>query len=169
MVIGLIGAGFIVTAFVASLRITAVPERCQRIAMAITGNDRRRDESAISRFVYLCLTSSAIKRMIRRMCRRFLAVLLVIGWVSLSGFDLVEDLYEISSQVDFSSASPQDQSKSKLSGWGTLANNVIETANGILQDSGTLVSFTSVIFNVDAFLDFRRHFPLHKLYQVFLI
>jgi hypothetical protein len=118
---------------------------------------------------YLGLTSSAIKRMIRRMCRRCLAVLLVIGWVSLSGLDLVEDLDQISSQVDFSSASPQDQSKSNLSGWGTLANNIIETANQILQDSGTLFIFTSIIFNVDAFLDFRIYFPLHKLYQVFLI
>ena len=100
------------------------------------------------------------------MCRRVLAVLLILGWVSLSGFDLVEDLDEISSQA--ASASPHDNSKSKLGGWGTLGKNIIESANRILQDSGT-VTFTAIIFDLDALLDFRRHFPLHKLYQVFLI
>jgi hypothetical protein len=102
------------------------------------------------------------------MCRRVLAVLLILGWVSLSGFDLLEDLDKISSQAAFSSASPHDNSKSKLGGWGTLGNNIIESANRILQDSGT-VTFTAIIFDLDALLDFRRHFPLHKLYQVFLI
>src|ERR671918_605676 len=107
--------------------------------------------------------------MMRRMCRRIVAALLIIGWVSLSGFDLVEDLDEIPSQAAVSSALPKDNSKSKLGGWGPLANNIVESANRTLDDYGTLVTFTAIGFDLDAVLDFRRHFPLHKLYRVFLI
>jgi hypothetical protein len=46
--------------------------------------------------------------MIRGMCRRFLAILLVIGWVGLSGFDLAEDLDAISSQTACPGAASQD-------------------------------------------------------------
>jgi hypothetical protein len=98
-----------------------------------------------------------------------LAILLIIGWVSLSGFDVVEDLDDISSQIVLSSSSPNDSSNAKVRGWGPLANNIIESANRIQQGYGTLVTFSAIIFNLNAFSDFRRHFPLHKLYRVFLI
>jgi hypothetical protein len=107
--------------------------------------------------------------MIRRMCKRVLAALLIVGWVSLSGFDLVEDIDEIPGQSAVSSTSPEDNSKSKFGGWGPLANNIVESANRIPEDYGTLVTFTAIIFDLDAFLDFRKHFALHKLYRVFLI
>ena len=107
--------------------------------------------------------------MIRRMCRRVLAALLIIGWVSLSGFDVVEDLDEVPGQVAVSGASPWNNAKAKSGGLGTLANNIVESANRILRDYATPVTFTAIILDMDAIRDFRKHFPLHKLYRVFLI
>lgn len=107
--------------------------------------------------------------MIRRMCRRLLAALLIIGWVSLSGFDVVEDLDEVPGQVAVSTSSPDDSSTSKRGGWGPLANNIIESANRTQQVNSALVSFTPTIFAFDPVPVFRRHFQLHKLYRVFLI
>jgi hypothetical protein len=97
--------------------------------------------------------------MIHRVCRKILAALLIIGWVNLSGFDLLEDFDDISSQAAVSSALPKDNSKSKLGGWRTLANNIVESAVRIVQDYSALLTFTAIIFDLDAFLDFRRHFP----------
>lgn len=107
--------------------------------------------------------------MISNMCRRVIAALLILGWISLSGFDVVEDLDEIPGQVAVSSASPQDGSTPKRVGWGPLANNIVESANRTLQDDLEVVSFTATIFDPDPVLEFRRHSRLHKLHHVFLI
>jgi len=115
------------------------------------------------------LTTSDIEWMIRRMCRRLLSALLILGWVSLSGFDLVEDLDEVPGQVTVSSSSPDDSSASKRGGWGPLANNIIESASGIQRVNSAFVTFTPTIFDFDPAPVFRRHFHLHKLYRVFLI
>lgn len=103
------------------------------------------------------------------MCRKVITALLIVGWVSLSCFDVVEDLDEIPGQVEFSRASPDDGSIPKRGGWGPLANNIVESANPTEHDYGILVNFTAVAFDIDLPLDFQRHFPLHKLYHVFLI
>ena len=115
------------------------------------------------------LTSSIIGRMIRRMCRGVLATLLIFGWISLSGFDLVEDLDEIPGQVAVSSASPKESSTLKVNGQAPLANNMVESANRIQDTEVSSTSFTPAIFHFVAVLDFRRHSQLHKLYHVFLI
>ena len=107
--------------------------------------------------------------MIRRVCRKLIAALLILGWISLSGFDVVEDLDEIPGQLAVSSTSPDDSSTSKRGGWGPLANNIVESANRTQQADVALVSFTPTIFDPHPVLDFRRHFALHKLYRVFLI
>lgn len=107
--------------------------------------------------------------MILNMCRKLIAVLLIFGWISLSGFDLVEDLDEIPGQVAVSSTSPDGSSTSKRGGWGPLANNIVESANHTQQDDVGLVSFTPTIIDPGPSLDFRRHFQLYKLYRVFLI
>jgi len=107
--------------------------------------------------------------MILRMCRKFIAGLLILGWTSLSGFDVVEDLDEIPGQIAVSSTSPDDSSTSKRSGWGPLANNIVESANRTQPADVALVSFTPTIFDPDPVLDFRRHFQFYKLYRVFLI
>lgn len=115
------------------------------------------------------LTSSDIEWMIPRMCRRVLAALLIIGWVSLSGFDVVEDLDEVPGQAAVSSGSADNSSTSKRGGWGNLANNIIESANRIQQVYSTLPSSIPTILDFDPVPVFRRHLQLHKLYRVFLI
>jgi hypothetical protein len=103
------------------------------------------------------------------MCRKVIAALLIIGWISLSGFDLVEDLDEIPGQVAVSNISPDNSTSSKRGGWGPLANNIVESANHSQQSHVALVSFTLTIVDSNRVVDFRRHFQLHKLYRVFLI
>ncbi len=115
------------------------------------------------------LTSFWIAWMIPSMCRKLVGVLLILGWISLSCFDVVEDLDEIPGQVAVSSSSPDESSTSKRGGWGPLANNIVESANPTQQTDVALVRFTPTIFDPDPVLDFRGHFQLHKLYRVFLI
>ena len=106
---------------------------------------------------------------IRRMCRRLLAVLLILGWVSLSGFDVVEDLDEAPGQTAVSTAPDHEGSSSKRGGWGPLANNMVESAHRTQQINSPHVSFAPTFFDFDPTPVFRRHFQLHKLYRVFLI
>ena len=103
------------------------------------------------------------------MCGKLVVALLILGWISLSGFDLVEDLDEIPGQVAVSSSSPDDSSGSKRGGWGPLANNIVESATPTQQTGVVLVSFTPTIFDPNPVLDFRGHLQLHKLYRVYLI
>src|SRR6266550_2054107 len=92
------------------------------------------------------LTSSWITRMVFNVCRKILVALLILGWISLSGFDLIEDLDEIPGQVAVSSASPLDSSTSKRGGWGPLANNIVESAANLTQQADvTLISFIPTI------------------------
>ena len=103
------------------------------------------------------------------MLKRLIVILLIIGWISLSGFDLIEDLNEISGQVTVSVSSPDDSSTAKRGGSGPLANNIVESAGSTQRVDVAGVSFTSIVFEFEPVYDFRRHIPLHKLYRVFLI
>jgi len=104
------------------------------------------------------------------MCRKVLAVLLTFGWVSLSCFDVVEDLDEIPRNASISSASPEHGSTSTPRGWGPLANNIIESLSRVPKSADfSLVTFTEVISHTTPILNFRPHHELHKLYRVFLI
>jgi len=103
------------------------------------------------------------------MCGKLIVAVLILGWISLSGFDLVEDLDEIPGQVAVPSSSPDDSSTSKRGGWGPLANNIVESANRTQQTDVALVRFTPTIFDPNPVLDFRGHLQLHKLYRVYLI
>lgn len=103
------------------------------------------------------------------MCRKLLAALLILGWISLSCFDVVEDLDEIPAHAEFSSTSP-DSANSKMWGWGPLLHNIVEFANSAEQPDFGFVSVTPTIPNLDPILDeYRGHIHLHKLYHVFLI
>jgi hypothetical protein len=102
------------------------------------------------------------------MCRKLIAALLVIGWISLSGFDVVEDLDEVPGQRAVSTSSPYDNANAKRGGWGPLANNMVESANRTQSIEITIASFIAT-FEVESFRVIRRHFQLHKLYHVFLI
>ena len=115
------------------------------------------------------LTSLVIRWMIRRMCRRLLAVLLILGWVSLSGFDVVEDLDEAPGQTAVSTAPDHEGSSSKRGGWGPLANNIVESANRIQDTTVVLISIAETGFDYEPVFQFQKHFQLHKLHHVFLI
>lgn len=103
------------------------------------------------------------------MCKRLWAALLILGWVSLSIFDVVEDLDEVPGQAAISSAPANDSLGSKRGGWGPLANNIVESANRTQHNEITPVTFTPTIVHFYLISDFRRHSQLHKLYRVFLI
>jgi hypothetical protein len=98
---------------------------------------------------------------------KIFAALVVFGWVSLSCFDVIEDLDEIPGQVAIST--PDDPGTAKRGGWGPLANNSVESANHTERADVVLVSLTPNIFHSAPVLDFRRHSRLHKLHRVFLI
>jgi hypothetical protein len=103
------------------------------------------------------------------MCRKLTVALLILGWVSLSCFDVVEDLGEIPGQVAVSSEPEDSGTSSKRTGWGPLVNNIVESALRIQEAEVAPVSSTEAIFDFDLILNFRRHLQLHKLYRVFLI
>jgi hypothetical protein len=110
-----------------------------------------------------------IAGIIPRMWRRLISALLVIGWISLSGFDVVEDLDEVPGRAAVSSSSPDENTLGKRGGWGHLANNMVESANPSQRTDATNVRFSPTIFKFEPVSDLRRHFQLHKLYRVFLI
>ncbi|HEY7715980.1 MAG TPA: hypothetical protein VIE90_15825 [Candidatus Binatia bacterium] len=115
------------------------------------------------------MTSLIIGRMIRRMCRRLLAVLLILGWVSLSGFDVIEDLDEAPGQTAISTAPDDEGSNAKRGGWGPLANNIVESANRNQDTDVVLIKIAETDFDNEPVFQFQKHFQLHKLYHVFLI
>jgi hypothetical protein len=102
------------------------------------------------------------------MLNRVLGTLLILGWVGLSVFDVVEDLDEVPGQAAISSSSP-DEGFSKRGGWGPLANNVVESATRTDKISAALIISAPSVFHYKSIYSFRRQFQLHKLYRVFLI
>ena len=103
------------------------------------------------------------------MLRKYLASLLVVSWVVLSGFDLLEDL-----RFDYgpSAYARSDSAKSlapDLKHRVGLANNMVETAD---HDQPFVPSqlretyFPSTLLPLSTF---RGSFALHKLHHVFLI
>ena len=103
------------------------------------------------------------------MCRKLLAALLILGWISLSCFDVVEDLDEIPAQAAVSHGFP-DNGNSKVWGWGPLLHNIVEFASSAARHDFALFIFTDTIPTPEPNLEeFRGYIHLHKLYQVFLI
>jgi hypothetical protein len=102
------------------------------------------------------------------MCRRVIAALLVLGWISLSGFDVVEDLDKVPGQVQVSTA-PDDTGASSKRAMGALANNIIESASRTKAFRLAPVDFGTIVFRVEPITEFRKHSQLHKLFRVFLI
>jgi hypothetical protein len=102
------------------------------------------------------------------MCRKVVATLLIAGWVILSGFDVLEDL-QSPGRVAVSKVLHDRSSTPTVRGWGVLANNIVESAFRIPQAYFYLVGSSASTLDLDAVLDFRAYFQLHKLYRVFLI
>jgi hypothetical protein len=102
------------------------------------------------------------------MCRRLLSALLILGWVSLSVFDVFEGLDEMPGQAAVSGSAPKG-GISNRGGWGALADNTVESATSCDEASVTLRSFTPSLRGLKSVYVFRRQFQRHKLYRVFLI
>jgi hypothetical protein len=100
------------------------------------------------------------------MFRRVLSALLVFCWVSLSVFDIVEDLD--AGQTAVSNSFPDDRF-SKRGGLGPVADNIVESAARTEQVSVPLGDPISSISDRRSVSIFRRQFQLHKLYRVFVI
>jgi hypothetical protein len=114
------------------------------------------------------LTTVANEEMIRRMHRNVIAGLLILGWIALSGLDLLEDFKQLHGQLLLSSASSPEHVKSREA-WGTLVNNIVESATRIPESILAFSRSTAAIGDSSTIVDFRGYFLRHKLYRVFLI
>jgi hypothetical protein len=103
------------------------------------------------------------------MLRRFVPLLLVLGWLSFSGIDVIEDLGEIPSQSAVSTAPNDLPPRSEQDGWGHLANNMIESASRSKQIGIVLLALAPIVFYIEPVTEFRKHSQIHKLHRVFLI
>ncbi len=103
------------------------------------------------------------------MWRKIVGTLVILGWISLSCFDVVEDLNEIPDQAAVFKSFPEGNASTKRGAWGPLANNIVESAIYTKQDYIALLTFIPTIIDSESFLDFHAYFPLHKLHRVFLI
>lgn len=102
------------------------------------------------------------------MYRRLIAALVILGWVSLSGFDVVEDLDHAPGQPQLSKTSTDSVPGSKRV-MGPLANNMIESASRTKPIRFVPLELDRQIFRVEPLREFRKHSQIHKLFRVFLI
>jgi hypothetical protein len=89
------------------------------------------------------------------MCGRILAVLLIVGWVIFSGFDLLEDL-EVPGQVGVSSSVPSNESVPDSGFGGNLVNNIVESADRTPLPHVWLFTFAAVYLSLNALFVFKR-------------
>jgi len=102
------------------------------------------------------------------MFRRILAAVLIFGWVSLSAFDLLEDLIA----APDASAYTQDGATSHSPRWNrhpSLTNNIIESAISADAVFTPLIQGNGSSTIIPAQWSFLRALDLHKLYRVLLI
>lgn len=100
------------------------------------------------------------------MLKRLLALLLVFSWISLSGFDVTEDL-DLPDQIEFHSST--DSPIATDGPAGLLAGNIVETANNTQSRCANLLEQFVTVKTI-----YTPHHPektskLHKIYRVFLI
>jgi len=111
-----------------------------------------------------CATRSAVR--VHNMLRRFIALLLVFSWISLSGFDVTEDLV-VPDQTEFQSSA--DSPIATNGPAGLLTRNIVETAN----ETHSLYPNLLERFATDRAVYTPRHPPkiskLHKINCVLLI
>ena len=100
------------------------------------------------------------------MFRKVLAVLLMVSWVILSGYDLLEDL-DVPSQVGVHSAT--EGSPPNVGQRIDLVNNIVESADRPRLFDAELFELPGIDLAVARALFSERVFQLHKLHCVFLI
>lgn len=97
------------------------------------------------------------------------AALVVLGWISLSCFDVLEDLDELSGQISVSTLPDAAHPGTERHRWGPLANNMVESANPSREAAAVFIDSVPALFKFTPIFDLQRHLQLHKLYRVFLI
>ncbi len=105
------------------------------------------------------------------MLRKFSAILLVLGWICLSGFDVVEDLDALSaSPASVSANVPEEAGFPKRGFLVHRANNMVELAYGTHQVEITLSRFLpDHSFSFASTPVLRLHSLRHVLFRVLLI
>ena len=100
------------------------------------------------------------------MLRKLLGLLLVFSWISLSGFDVTEDL-DLPDQMEF-----QSSTDSPETGHGPvrlLVRNIVESANQPHSLWPSLLEQFATTKNIYTPHHFQKTSKLHKLHRVFLI
>jgi hypothetical protein len=101
------------------------------------------------------------------MLRRSLAVLLVLSWIILSGFDVVEDL-DLPDAIELCNSKPAEPSGAPWS--CRLVNNIVESANASSGRDAVVVAEPVVGLAPFAALPVSHtKLKLHKLHAIFLI
>ena len=112
------------------------------------------------------LTSSVALWIYVFMLRKAMAILLVFSWITLSGFDVVEDL-DLPDQIEF-----QSSTDSPITGNGSagiLASNIVESADHTQSRRPNLLAqFAASITLYTPHLSHKVS-KLHKVHRVFLI
>ena len=100
---------------------------------------------------------------------KLVASLLILGWISLSGFDLVEELNDLPGQPAALKTVPDGTPMANQDLSVPLVNNMVESAN---RSQPVEISFGNSIqdfFYFSPNRDFRQHSQLYKLSRVLLI
>jgi len=100
------------------------------------------------------------------MFREALAFLLIVSWVVLSGFDLLEDL-NLPKPTNVHAL--PDASVPNGDGGFNVLNNIVESADHKQPYASFFFNLAGIDFSADGVLLFKKVSQLHKLYRVFLI
>lgn len=102
------------------------------------------------------------------MRRSLIAGLLIVGWITLSGLDLLEDFTSFSGPV-LEMDRAADAGTPTRDGAGALANNIVESANRAPAAVAAFHASAVLAGAGGTVVDFRGYFLRHKLYRVYLI
>ena len=101
------------------------------------------------------------------MLRRILIAVLIMGWVSLSIFDVLEDLRAPSQQIAYNQNGQAYPLKSSRP--SNLANNMVESALTAHSVDSPLLRADHSQLGIHPLASLTRALSLHKLHRVFLI
>lgn len=112
------------------------------------------------------LTSSVAVWIYAVMLKRVLGLLLVFSWISLSGFDVTEDL-DLPDQIEFKTST--DSPIATHGPAGLLARNIIESADLAPSRCPNLLEQFATLRTTCIPYHFQKTSKLHKIHRVFLI
>jgi hypothetical protein len=103
------------------------------------------------------------------MLRKTLSALLVLSWVVLSGFDLLEDLGFKTGPSAYSESIPDKALPPHLKHRVSLANNIVESAHIAQLFYPSLLGLTRFRASDHSVASFHKVSELYKLHRAFLI